>query len=984
MSVNATSTCYDYTDIINNGGLVTNNSDGTVSVFVKNNVGVLIPVGLTLKCCNLLNQTNPLGGYYWDGRDQNCKWNAFNPNQLSGEACSIENEFNLVLNPNGNDGALFSLNGQSNPSLTINFDYLFKFKCETLYGIITGAQGSPSQSPSDRIIQVQSFQGPTVTELKTAGGVQIFTPFSFDYTNGSAAQMQTKINQHLVNGFTIGTVTKPSTSRFAFSVTSPTILVNNGQAQLLGGPGVLGAYTTIYISGGVAPSTQSSCTTPVEALETLDVSMTLDIVNPDNSITHVFEEPIFQQIGNNMLMNYLLTNTDTGFYICGDPVLGDPVGLTACTPATNLITTQNVFSCNNLINNIKSDIGNNIPVNAFNSNWLNYNNVITNPTILSQINNKKIRLSLKVNEACVDFCALVDNIKLESNVTSISNTNIFLTQSPGFTLDRVRDNKKSWVKNTSPEEREFGISRVDGSNSIRLTDYNVNDERLVINSKEIDLDISLASAIETDVWGYIVDNPCLLTGITSPCSCTNGLCIQTELVLNGGFDTDLTDWVTSSWIWNAGTAYLSEFFAPQTLTQDLSDRLIDGQVYTLTFTVSNFSGAVGLRAGLFETTSLGIVANGTYSITRVYSASGSGLINFQNQGAITVSIDDVSLMVDCPSGATGTTIALGGLQSQNAMVSIGNPYQFVDDASTVSFEQDFVTSPVVGNYYTVNYTISNMTGGSVGVYLFLAGNPGVKHDEIRTSNGTYNLTKQYMGATSTNVFGVVETSNSPLTIITVNSITFTSGPSMGDFLQGCCGDSSVDYNELITQPLSSVTTVEDFDYFLSSELIDAKDRKTLSAYPTLRGLYDRYLNSSGYCSQISSAFDYQSMEQFAGLVGNYWVDIIEQVIPATTIWGATKIYSNTIFDSQKFKYKAYTLLMGDNIFDGITPLSPCSGTSSGVTVVTTVINPTGNTLTSTYTNPYIIQMNSGSEFIGSVTIIGGSGGSQNSQTLFAG
>ena len=76
--------------------------------------------------------------------------------------------------------------------------------------------------------------------------------------------------------------------------------------------------------------------------------------------------------------------------------------------------------------------------------------------------------------------------------------------------------------------------------------------------------------------------------------------------------------------------------------------------------------------------------------------------------------------------------------------------------------------------------------------------------------------------------------------------------------------------------------------------------------------------------------------------------------------------------------------MGDNIFDGITPLSPCSGTSSGVTVVTTVINPTGNTLTSTYTNPYIIQMNSGSEFIGSVTIIGGSGGSQNSQTLFAG
>jgi hypothetical protein len=52
------------------------------------------------------------------------------------------------------------------------------------------------------------------------------------------------------------------------------------------------------------------------------------------------------------------------------------------------------------------------------------------------------------------------------------------------------------------------------ANPIRQTNYDVNDERLVINTKEIDLDISIASAIETDVWSYIVDNPCLLTGNT--------------------------------------------------------------------------------------------------------------------------------------------------------------------------------------------------------------------------------------------------------------------------------------------------------------------------------------------------------------------------------------------------------------------------------------------------------------------------------------
>jgi hypothetical protein len=41
------------------------------------------------------------------------------------------------------------------------------------------------------------------------------------------------------------------------------------------------------------------------------------------------------------------------------------------------------------------------------------------------------------------------------------------------------------------------------------------------------------------------------------------------------------------------------------------------------------------------------------------------------------------------------------------------------------------------------------------------------------------------------------------------------------------------------------------------------------------------------------------MDQFAGLIGDYWVDIVEQVIPATTLWGSTKIYSNSVFDTQK-------------------------------------------------------------------------------------
>ena len=81
----------------------------------------------------------------------------------------------------------------------------------------------------------------------------------------------------------------------------------------------------------------------------------------------------------------------------------------------------------------------------------------------------------------------------------------------------------------------------------------------------------------------------------------------------------------------------------------------------------------------------------------------------------------------------------------------------------------------------------------------------------------------------------------------------------------------------MTQPLSAVTTVEEFDYYLSSELIDVKSRKTLSGYPTLRALYDRYTNSTDYCTTTSSAFDYTQIDKFASLIDSYWVDIVEQV-----------------------------------------------------------------------------------------------------------
>jgi hypothetical protein len=114
----------------------------------------------------------------------------------------------------------------------------------------------------------------------------------------------------------------------------------------------------------------------------------------------------------------------------------------------------------------------------------------------------------------------MDNIVLDKACTQIDRTDISITKNPGFDFKRVVDNKKSWVD--IDLSREFIIESIKETNPIRQTNYNINDERLVLNSKEIDLDINIATAIETDIWHYIVDNPCLLTGETfcNPCIIT--------------------------------------------------------------------------------------------------------------------------------------------------------------------------------------------------------------------------------------------------------------------------------------------------------------------------------------------------------------------------------------------------------------------------------------------------------------------------------
>ena len=72
-------------------------------------------------------------------------------------------------------------------------------------------------------------------------------------------------------------------------------------------------------------------------------------------------------------------------------------------------------------------------------------------------------------------------------------------------------------------------------------------------------------------------------------------------------------------------------------------------------------------------------------------------------------------------------------------------------------------------------------------------------------------------------------------------------------------------------------------------------------------MYERYLGNCTDCDKTLNKFTYESMDTFIDLIGKNWVDLVEQFVPATTIWGATDVYRNTVFHQQKHKYRRSTL-----------------------------------------------------------------------------
>ena len=87
-------------------------------------------------------------------------------------------------------------------------------------------------------------------------------------------------------------------------------------------------------------------------------------------------------------------------------------------------------------------------------------------------------------------------------------------------------------------------------------------------------------------------------------------------------------------------------------------------------------------------------------------------------------------------------------------------------------------------------------------------------------------------------------------------------------------------------------------------MINVRNRQTSSGgYVTLSSIYWKYLTSGVDVNIPSNQYTYQKMIDFTNGIGDYWMRLVEQVVPASTLWLGGQKMENSEFHRQKHNYK---------------------------------------------------------------------------------
>ena len=112
----------------------------------------------------------------------------------------------------------------------------------------------------------------------------------------------------------------------------------------------------------------------------------------------------------------------------------------------------------------------------------------------------------------------------------------------------------------------------------------------------------------------------------------------------------------------------------------------------------------------------------------------------------------------------------------------------------------------------------------------------------------------------------------------------------------------------IINPKPKEKTFFEFAQTFYNNMINVRNRQTISdgktgGYPTLQSIFWKYLQSQQTVNIPNNNYTYQKMIDYTLGLGDYWVRLVEQFVPATTLWMTGQKLDNSIFHRQKVVWR---------------------------------------------------------------------------------
>lgn len=111
-------------------------------------------------------------------------------------------------------------------------------------------------------------------------------------------------------------------------------------------------------------------------------------------------------------------------------------------------------------------------------------------------------------------------------------------------------------------------------------------------------------------------------------------------------------------------------------------------------------------------------------------------------------------------------------------------------------------------------------------------------------------------------------------------------------------DLLLDFGTVTPAMTSGITFAEFLDTIISEAITNSHVIKYKPFYVDLLTIYNEYQDS-----QTFTPYNYVTVNDFINRLSPYWVNIVEQFIPATTLWTGGNVIENGLFNRSKFKHR---------------------------------------------------------------------------------